>query len=145
MKFSLFITPDREEEVIVYAHKHCEKTQRLQQLAEESVSELVGYNGTEAIVISPDDVFCAFSEGDNIYVMTEKERYKVKQRLYQLYGELSMSFVKINQSCIVNIKKIQKFDATLSGSLTVIMKNGYKDYVSRRQLKEVKERIGLKR
>lgn len=144
MKFSLFIDPERDEEVIVYAHKRCEKTQKIQQLAEDTLSELICYNGTEGIVVPVDDIFCVFSNGDNVYVMTEKEQYKVKQRLYQLYEKLSLSFVKINQSCIVNINKIQKFDATIAGSLTVKLKNGYKDYVSRRQLKEVKERIGLK-
>ena len=144
MKFSLFIDPERDEEVIVYAHKRCEKTQKIQQIAEDTLSELICYNGTGGIVVPVDDIFCVFSNGDNVYVMTEKEQYKVKQRLYQLYEKLSLSFVKINQSCIVNIKKIQKFDATIAGSLTVKLKNGYKDYVSRRQLKEVKERIGLK-
>ena len=33
---------------------------------------------------------------------------------------------------------------TLGGSLTVVLKNGYRDYVSRRQLKAVKERMGLR-
>ena len=53
-------------------------------------------------------------------------------------------FVKLNQSCIVNIKKIECFDASLGGALKVTLKNGYRDYVSRRQLKAVKERLGLK-
>ena len=57
--------------------------------------------------------------------------------------KLPENFVKINQSCIANIDKINRFDASFSGTLKLIFKNSYTDYVSRRQLKTVKERIGI--
>ena len=50
----------------------------------------------------------------------------------------------INQGCLVNIDKIDHFDASISGNLIIYLKSGYKDYVSRRQIKNVKERIGIK-
>ena len=52
-------------------------------------------------------------------------------------------FVKLNQSCLANIKQIKEFKASIGGSVMVIFQNGYKDYISRRELKNVKERIGL--
>ena len=57
---------------------------------------------------------------------------------------LGDDYLKINQSCIVNIKAIKQFDVSLGGSLMISLKNGYRDYVSRRQVKAVKERIGFK-
>jgi DNA-binding LytR/AlgR family response regulator len=75
--------------------------------------------------------------------MTENETFQLKERLYMLEEMLDDSFLKINQSCIANIHKIKKFDASFSGALFVTLQNGYKDYVSRRRLKAVKERIGL--
>ena len=53
------------------------------------------------------------------------------------------SFIKINQSCLANKKKIKKFEYTIGGSLRVVFKNGYIDYIARRELKNVKERMGL--
>jgi DNA-binding LytR/AlgR family response regulator len=47
-------------------------------------------------------------------------------------------------SCIANLSKIKKFNASFSGSLSVVFKNGYTDYVSRRSVKFIKERLGLK-
>ena len=79
----------------------------------------------------------------SIYALTKDEKYKLKQRLYVLEEMLNRDFIKINQSCIVNVKKIQRFDASFSGAMSVVLKNGYKDYISRRQLKNVKERIGI--
>ena len=39
---------------------------------------------------------------------------------------------------------IDHFEITLGASLKVVLKSGYKDYVSRRMQKNVKERIGIK-
>ena len=39
---------------------------------------------------------------------------------------------------------ISHFDVSISGSLIVVFKSKYKDYVSRRRIKEIKERMGLK-
>jgi len=60
-----------------------------------------------------------------------------------LEEKLSSDFIKINQSCIVNIKKIEKFSASIYGTLNIKLKNGYSDYVSRRNMKKIKERFGL--
>lgn len=84
-----------------------------------------------------------FTEDNKVFALTENEKYRLKSRLYQLEENLNDNFVKINQSCIANIKSIDKFKATVGGSLTVIFKNGYVDFVSRRNLKNVKERLGL--
>ena len=82
-------------------------------------------------------------ENNRVYAITDKDKLQLKYRLYQLEEAFSDSFVKINQSCLVCINKIARFDAILSGALMVKMKNGYTDYVSRRNVKSVKERLGL--
>ena len=41
------------------------------------------------------------------------------------------------------VEQIKEFKASIGGSVMVIFQNGYKDYISRRELKNVKERIGL--
>ena len=38
---------------------------------------------------------------------------------------------------------IRNFSAKFNGSLQVVFKNGYCEYVSRRQIKAVKERMGI--
>ena len=51
--------------------------------------------------------------------------------------------MKINQSCLVRVDKIKRFHSSIGGSLMVTLEGGYRDYISRRQLKIVKERIGI--
>lgn len=143
MKFRFFIDKNREEEVIVYAHEKTKLVEGIEKLVTENNFELIGYADREAVKLDLADVYCFTVENNKIYAVCENEKYLLKLRLYQIEEKLSENFIKINQSCIANIRKIRKFDASFSGTLTVIFKNGYKDFVSRRNVKNVKERLGL--
>ena len=142
MKFRFLIDKNREE-VIVYAHEKTKLVEGIEKLVTENNFELIGYADREAVKLDLADVYCFTVENNKIYAVCENEKYLLKLRLYQIEEKLSENFIKINQSCIANIRKIRKFDASFSGTLTVIFKNGYKDFVSRRNVKNVKERLGL--
>lgn len=144
MKFRLIIDKEREEEVLVYSHEKTKLTDEIEKLVENSAKELVGYIEREAYKISPSEICCFVAEDNNVYAITDKGRLRVKLRLYQLEEMLDGNFIKINQSCIANIREIRKFDVSLAGALRVTLKNGYSDYVSRRNVKNVKERLGVK-
>lgn len=143
MVFKLFLDNNRVEEVHVYAQKKTSLVDAIEKLVLEDGVELIGYKDKEAITIDLITVSC-FSVIDNkVYALVENEKLLLKFRLYQLEEKLPDYFIKINQSCIANIKQIKCFDASIAGALMVKFKNGYEDYVSRRQLKCVKERMGL--
>lgn len=143
MKFSLFIDKQREEECIIYAHEKSRLTDEIERLISEDALEFTGYKDSSIIKLNLSEVYCFVVEGGKTYAITENDKLIIKYRLYQLEEKLTESFVKINQSCIANVKKIKRFDASFSGSLLVVLKNGYSDYVSRRQLKKVRERLGV--
>ncbi len=143
MKFRLFIGKDLDEEVIVYAKSENKLTQEIKRLCEEDDFELIGIKDRESVKLDLIDINCFVVEDNKVFALTDKDKYQLKYRLYQLEESLGNNFVKINQSCIGNIRKMKKFDATFSGTLTVKFKNGYTDYVSRRNLKSHKERLGL--
>lgn len=143
MKCTIVIDKEREEEVLVYAHAESELTQEIETLVRGKDAALIGYTSNAAITLQASDIFCVTIDGGKLYAVTEHERLRMRQRLYALEELLGRDFVKINQSCVVNARQIARFEASRSGALLVILKNGYKEYVSRRQLKAVKERMGL--
>lgn len=143
MKLQIVIDSNRDEEIIVYAHNKSPLVIEIEELVNSHSVDLIGYTENETVKLSLNDLYCFFTEDNKVYALTENEKYRLKSRLYQLEENLNNNFVKINQSCIANIKKIDRFKATVGGSLTVIFKNGYVDFVSRRNLKNVKERLGL--
>lgn len=143
MKFTVIITNERDEEVVIYAREKTKLIYDIENLIRDNAFELIGYSGYEAVNLRTDEVVCFLVEEGKVYAITDKNRFRLKSRLYQLEETLPENFVKINQSCIANIKKIERFDTSVSGTLLIKFKNGYKDYVSRRQMKAVKERFGL--
>lgn len=139
-----YIEGNEEEKVILFVHAGSRLPETVEELLKDNdTSETIGYKSGEARLLKCDEVFCFTTEGAKVKAILENEELTVKSRLYQLEDRLGDCFVKINQSTLANIKKIKKFKASFSGGLEVVFKNGYKDYVSRRCLKSVKERIGL--
>jgi DNA-binding LytR/AlgR family response regulator len=145
VKFTVIIDEEREEEIVVYAKKESRFTEELEAFVKSNTSEIIGYGDGSAVKLSSAEVYAFAVENGKVLAYTAKEKLTIQKRLYQVEETVSEGFVKINQSCIVNIAQIERFESTFGGSLMVVMKNGYRDYVSRRQMKIVKERIGFKR
>lgn len=143
MKFSLHIDEDREEEVIIFAHENRAVFAEIQRLLAGMESNLMGYEGDSIVVLQPKEVSCFVTGDDKVFAIMGKHRYIVKKRLYQLEEQLGGDYLKINQSCLANIRQISRFSASIGGSLEVVFRDGNRDYVSRRELKRVKERMGI--
>lgn len=144
MKCFTFIDKNEEEKVIIYSKERTSLVEQIEKLVSSSGVSLTGTYEDTSILINPMDVSCFVVEGGKIYALINEKKYQLKERLYQL-EDMSFNeyFVKLNQSCLANIKKIKEFKASIGGSVMVVFQNGYKDYISRRELKNVKERIGL--
>lgn len=143
MKCRVIIDETHKEEVIIYAHKRDEFVEQLENMIEGKNKTLIGYLRDEIVTLDTNNVFCFTVENGKLYAICEKDKYLLKTRLYAIEEMLDKNFIKINQSSIVNVNKISKFDASIGGALKVILKNGYVDYVSRRNTKNIKERLGL--
>lgn len=144
MKFTLNIDMSIDEEIIVNAHERTKLIDEIERLVTNDTFELVCMDTDKtAVILDFSDVHCFVVENNKVYAYTDNKKYSIKYRIYQLIEKLPSNFIKVNQSCIANIKKIERFDASIAGSLIIKFKCGYKDSVSRRQLKEFKERFGL--
>lgn len=143
MKLKIFIDKDHEEEIIIYAKQRTELVSSIEKLVDKNDFSLTGFSENEAILLSPEEVFCFITESGRVYALTEKGKLLIRHRLYQLEENLSEHFIKINQSTLANIKAIERFDTSVTGTLKVKFKNGYTDYVSRRNLRNIKERFGI--
>jgi len=143
MKFKLIIDPLREEEVIVYVRQRSALVDKIEQLIREEGEELFGFRDGNAVKLDAASVLAFTVEDGRVIAVTENANFAVRERLYQLEERFGHGFVKINQSCLVRVSKIERFDTSIGGSLMVTLKGGYRDYVSRRQLKTVKERMKI--
>ena len=143
MKFSLILGEEYEGEVVIYAKEENATVSAIRAICEKEEKNIVGYSDGGIYTLSPYEIDCFVSEKDQLFAYTAVGKLRIKSRLSKIEEELPSCFLRINQSCIANINMIERFDASFSETLGVIFKNGYRDYVSRRNLKKVKERIGI--
>ena len=93
-------------------------------------------------VIVPAEIVSIYAEGQRVFALGAAGRYALSQKLYELEQRLApCGFVRISKSEIVNFSKIKSFDMSLSGTIRVVMKNGYETYSSRRNVAKIKEMI----
>ena len=143
MKCYTYIKEDEEERVLIYAHDRTRLVEDIESLVLSSEIDLTGSYDSEIIKIDINDVVCFISDNNKVFALIGDKKYQIKYRLYQI-EELNLNlFIKINQSCLANKTKIKKFETTIGGALKVVFKNGYIDYIARRELKNVKKRMGL--
>ena len=143
MKCEIIIDTEHEEKIVIYAKKENRFTEEIKRIVEQYSTEFLGYKGSEITRLNPFDIYYISVISGKVYAVCKNEKFILKERLYTLEEKLPVSFVKINQSCLANINKAERFDTSISGTLKIKFKNGDTEYVSRRQLKTIKERIGI--
>lgn len=88
------------------------------------------------------EILSAHAEGQKVLVLTNDGLYTVQRKLYELEEDLGeMDFVRISKSEIINIRKIKYMDMKLTGTIKLVLKNGYETYVSRRNVTKIKEKL----
>ena len=143
MKYTLILDEEKEESITIIAHKKTELITEIEKLLNKEKFILFGFIKDDIVPLDLSTVYAIYTSDNKVYAKTKNETLLLRERLYQIEEKLSDEFIKINQGCIINFKKVLKFESSLNTSIKVILKNGFTDYISRRELKNVKRRIGL--
>ena len=143
LKYKLIIDDTKEESIVITAKEKNSLILEIEKLIKTNMIKIVGYKNGEFYPLEVADIYCFYTQDGKVYAKVKDEDYLVKERIYQLEDVCKELFVKINQGCLVNIKKILKFESNFSGFIKVVLKNNYSDYISRRELKNVKRRLEI--
>lgn len=142
LKLNVFVDKNEEERIDVFIHEKRRIVDEIKKLI-NCENELLFFRSGEVYRLDFSDIVLFTVENEKTKAFTKSEEYTVKERLYMIEEKMPFHFIKINQSTIANLREIKKFDCSVSGTLKVTFTNGVTDYVSRRQVKAVKERLGL--
>lgn len=144
MKIKVIIDENVDERIEIYSKDRNDLVRQIEELVNKYDCNLYGYYDDEITPLSLNEVYRFYVENNKVYASTINKKYWIKLRLYQIEEMVGSSFIKINQSCLVNKKKIKRFVSSWGGSLLVELTNNEKDYISRRQTKIVMESMGVK-
>ncbi len=79
-----------------------------------------------------------------VVAVTDKGEYILRLRLYEIENLLlTDQFIRISNSGIINLKKVNNFDLSFTGTICVKLSNGVTTYVSRRYVPKLKKILGI--
>ena len=133
----------KETLVVVSANKIDIEVQNLINYIEYSSEYLIGIVEDKASIIDIGEIIRVYIEDRKTFVVTLKDTYVVKKKLYEVENMVTRNFIKISQSEIANIKFIKNLDFSNTGTIVIKYKNSDISYVSRRMIKEFKLKLGI--
>ena len=143
MKFRIVIDKNSEEEIIARVHSPSSLTHQIENLvcSFSGIDSIIGYRDDEMRKLSFDEIECiTIIDKKVIAIDTEKQLYRIQDRLRDLEELLPSYFIRINKSTLANEHRILRFDAVFSGGVDAVFRCGYKEYVSRRCFAQIRRR-----
>lgn len=132
-----------EPYVEIYTSDITDDIQNLLSLIKASSNIVTAQQDERTIVLKERDIYMIRVENEKTIIYCKEKKYYSKKRLYELENILKHSFMKISKTTLVNLQYIDGVEASFGGTMLLILKNGCKDYVSRKYLPGFKEYLGL--
>lgn len=144
MEIKLNLDPNLPQEKAEFWLK--KMTKKIKKITQELASEqdsVWGYQDGDAYAIGFSEIFAVQVENEKTMICTQYDSYLFKGRLYKIQEILPSEFVATSRSSIVNYRYIDHLEIISNGNIDAILSNGLRIQVSRRKIKNLKERIGL--
>lgn len=113
-------------------------------LSKETPQLISGIKDEKVELIEQDDLIRVYANSEKVFAVTDKGEYTLRLRLYEMEEILDgKRFVRISNSEIINLKKVENFDLNFTGTICVRLTNGTITYVSRRYVSKIKSILGV--
>lgn len=145
MKVNIDISAEyKEPYAVIHTDKVTEEIQRMIDIFSTSETPVTALQNEEDIVVlQPKEIYMVRVENGDTVIYGAKQKYRSRKRLYELAQQLGKQFMQISKTTLINLSCMDSIEPGFSGTLLLKLKNGDKDYVSRKYLPEFKKYLGL--
>ena len=145
MRVSIDISAEYKEPfAVIHTDKVTDEIQRAVDVLGTSETPITALqNEEDIIVLQPKDIYMVRVEDGDTIIYGAKQKYRSRKRLYELAEQLGKQFMQISKTTLINLSYMDSIEPGFSGTLLLKLKNGNKDYVSRKYLPEFKKYLGL--
>lgn len=116
----------------------------LSKLSDKAPQIISGIKDDKVEVIEQADLIRIYASSGKVFAVTHKGEYTLRLRLYEIEERLPPhQFVRISNSEIINLKNVNNFDLSFTGTICVKLANDTITYVSRRYVSKLKKILGI--
>ena len=149
MKVDINISRDVKEPFVVIHTK--EMTPEISELANNisqmsdntSAGRIIGTLEDKMIVLEAETISVIRVDSEKVYVVSDGETYRVNRRMYELLEILGKDFMQISKSASINLKYLKSVEPYFNGVMVLHLKDGEKEYISRKYVPELKKYLGI--
>ena len=92
--------------------------------------------------LAESEIILASVDGKSVRIITADGKWLSRQTLQSLEETLdSRTFIRISRYEIVNLRKVARYDFTISGTLRLELEGGMETWASRRCIPEIRRRL----
>lgn len=96
----------------------------------------------QKVLVNIHEIECVEAYDNYVFIFTQSQRYLLKRTMHQLESELAdKRFLRVHRSTLVNLDKIAETGKANNGQLCLTLKSGKMVAVSRRNRREVNNKI----
>ena len=144
MRVEIKVSGDiKEPYAVIFTGNVTEEIRQAAASLEKRETVVTANNGERIIVLSPEEVCMARGEAAQTVLYCGRNKYNYKKRLYELKELLGKGFMQISKSTVVNLRELDSVEPSFNGMMVLHLKNGCRDYISRKYLPEFKKYLGL--
>lgn len=130
--------------VIILTDKMSEEVNELvQRISEKAPQVIAGFREDFMIILEQQEITRIYSCGGKVFAVADDGEYTLRSRLYEVEERLGGDFVRISNSEIINLRKTESFDLSISGTICVRLKGGTTVYASRRYVPKIRKTLGI--
>ncbi len=132
-----------EPYVVIHTPKMTEQIQQLAARLGNDIPILTAMEDERLVILQPEDITMLRVEEEKVRIYGNGRCLTSPKRLYELEEQLGCGFMRISKSVLINLKHIESVEPYFNGTMLLHLKNGCKDYISRKYLPDFKKYLGI--
>lgn len=133
----------KEAYAVIYSNSLSDEVSKAVMLLENTGKIITADDNGRIAVLQADEIYMVRVENEKTIVYCKDKNYVSSKRLYQLEELLGNGFMKISKSTVINLSQIKCVEPSFKGMMSLVLKNGCKDYISRKYLPDFKKYLGI--
>lgn len=133
----------KEPYAVIYTNAITGEVIKIRSILEIQEPVVTVADGERIIVLTPEEIYMIRTENEDVVVYNKDRRYISDKRLYEMEALLGNGFLRISKSTIINLKMIDYVEPAFNGMMMILLKNGGKDFISRKYLPQLKQYLGI--
>ena len=144
LKVELKISKEvKEPYAVIYSDSLTDEITSAVMYLENTGKIITGEDNGRIVILQPSEIYIVRVENERTVIYGENKKFFSPKRLYQLEEQLGNGFMKISKSTVVNLSHIKCVEPSFKGMMSLVMKNGLKDWISRKYLPDFKKYLGI--